>query len=106
MTNQKIFIIGSEEIVILAGLLGIEGIILNENDDVLKIFKNIIKDTSIGLIIISLNLSNEVFNYLIDYKNNNQRPFVYILPDIFQPDIDKNDLLLQKTLDFIKKIIF
>ncbi|MHA1435999.1 MAG: V-type ATP synthase subunit F [Promethearchaeota archaeon] len=106
MTNQKIFIIGSEEIVILAGLLGIEGIILNENDDVLKIFKNIIKDTSIGLIIISLNLSNEVFNYLIDYKINNQRPFVYILPDIFQPDIDKNDLLLQKTLDFIKKIIF
>ncbi|MGQ4873388.1 MAG: V-type ATP synthase subunit F [Promethearchaeia archaeon] len=105
MPFEKIHIIGSEEIVLLFGLLGIDGTIIENTQDFHRIFNELIKNKSIGMIIISLNLSQKEINEIMEYKLNIIRPFVYVLPDIFKEDIDESDKFLQTILNSIKQLI-
>ena len=91
MVEETIHIIGYEEMVTLFGLLGIEGTIINPGDDFLKIFEDITKKSSIAMVIINMDLSDDQFEYVLDFKTNNKIPFVYLLPNIFQKDIIKHD---------------
>lgn len=105
MHDKKIHVLGYDEVVLLFGLLGIEGTIIKPNEDFLKIFKNLIKNTSVALIIIYMDLSDEILEFLTDFKLNNRTPFVYLLPNIFQQDIKNQDKVFNKIYELIEEII-
>ncbi len=105
MNGQKIYVIGSDDTVILFGLIGIKGTVVKDPPELLAMFKELVKNPSLGMIIITLDLPQNIIEYLIEFKINNKRPFVYYLPNIFQPNIEKNDLFLNQIIKSIKKII-
>jgi vacuolar-type H+-ATPase subunit F/Vma7 len=105
MLDQKIIVIGYDEIVLMLGLLGIEGYTVEKKEEFLNIFKNVIKDTSVGIIIVGLDLPKNIFDYLIEYKLNYKRPVIFILPDIFQENVEGIDPILLKIQDSLGEII-
>jgi len=105
MVGQKIHVIGSDEIVILLGLIGIEGTVIEDNNEFFSIFNKLKRNTSIGMIIISIPLTNDLVDFVIDFKLNNRTPFIFCLPDIFQVNIENEDPFYKKILDSIGKII-
>ena len=105
MVAQKIHILGEEEMVSMLGLLGLEGTIVGNEEDFLKRFIELTKRPSIGMIIVALRLSIEIIEFLLDFKQNNRFPFIFILPDIFQPNIEKEDIILNKIVNAIGNII-
>ena len=105
MAGQKIHVIGSDEIVVLLGLLGIEGTIIEDSNEFLSVFNKIKRNTSIGMIIIAIPLPNDLVEFVIDFKLNNRTPFIFCLPDIFQVNIENEDPFYREILDSIGKII-
>jgi len=105
MLDQKIHVLGDDDIVLMLGLLGIEGTIIEIGNPFLEKFNDLIKDPSIGMIIIRLPLSKEEYNFLIDFKLYNKMPLVFILPDLFQSDVDKSDVIRNRIFDSIGDII-
>jgi len=105
VADQEVVIIGNEEHVLMLAMLGIEGIVVEKSEEFLKIFRDLIKKPSIGMILIALELPKDIVNYLIDFKLNNRRPFIFIMPDLFKTEIDKEDLVLNRILDAVSDII-
>jgi len=105
MVAQKIHILGEKEMVSMLGLLGLEGTIVGNEEEFLKRFTELTKRPSIGMIIIVLRLSIEIIEFLLDFKQNNRVPFIFILPDIYQPNIEKEDIILNKIVEAIGNII-
>ncbi len=105
MDETTIHVIGYEELVILAGLLGIKGTVLQESNSFMKVFNELIKDTSISIIIVSMALSEDIIKNLTDFKLNNKKPFVIIVPDVFLPNVDSEEVILKKILESTKKIL-
>ena len=104
MPDQEIHIIGYDEIVLVLGLLGIQGTVI-EAEEFMKVFNNIKNNPSIGMIIVAIELPSDLIDYLIDFKLNNRRPFVFYLPDIFQVDVEQNNIFLNKIRESISRII-
>ncbi len=105
MLDQRIYVLGEEDIVIMLGLLGIEGTIIEPGASFLDKFNELKKNPSIGMIIIGLPLSFEEYEFLLDFKLYNNQPLVFILPDMFHHDIDKTDVVRNKIYDSIGDII-
>ncbi len=105
MLDQEVHIIGEEDIVLMLGLLGFKGTVIENREEFLEIFNNLINQQNMGMIIIALKLSNEIIDFLLDFKLNNRSPFVFILPDVFQPNIEKEDIILNKIFDAISDIV-
>ena len=105
MADQEVIILGSEEYVLMLGMLGIEGKIVEKSEEFLKIFRELINKQSIGMIIVALDLPKDITNYLIDYKINNRRPFIFIMPNLFKTEIDEEDLVFNRILDAVSDII-
>jgi vacuolar-type H+-ATPase subunit F/Vma7 len=104
MYDQEIHVLGYQEIIYLFGLLGIDGTILKNSEEFLDVFNNLIKNPSIGMIIIALNLPTTIVEFLFDFKLNKRRPFIFFLLDQnanFEADIYFNEILKS-----INKIIF
>ncbi len=105
MLDQRIHVLGEEDIVLMLGLLGIEGTVIEAGASFLEKFNELIKNTTIGMIIIGLPLSLEEFDFLLDFKLYNKTPLVFILPDMFQRDVDKTDVVRNKIYESIGDII-
>ncbi len=105
MADQKIHILGEEEMVSIFGLLGLEGTIVENAEDFLKLFTELIKKPSIGMIIVVLPLPVTIIDFLLDFKQNNRIPFVFILPDVYQPNIEREDIIFNKIIDAIGNFI-
>jgi vacuolar-type H+-ATPase subunit F/Vma7 len=105
MLDQKIHILGQEDFVILLSLLGLEGTIINSEDKFLEEFNKLIKKPSIGMVIIAIALSDEKINFLLNFKLNNKKPFIFILPDVFQPHIEEEGKIINKILEAIGEIV-
>ncbi|MFW9821678.1 MAG: V-type ATP synthase subunit F [Candidatus Thorarchaeota archaeon] len=105
MAGQKIHILGEEDIVLLFGLLGIDGTIIENSEAFLKTFDSLIKESSIGMIIIFMELPDEIIDYLLDFKISNKSPFVYVVPYIFQSNIENRDIFYNKIYESIEQII-
>lgn len=105
MVDQKIHIIGEEEIVSMLGLLGLEGSIIENEENFVKQFTELVKNTSIGMIIVASRLPQNLIEFLIDFKQNNRFPFIFILPDIFQPNIEKEDIIFNIIKNAVGNII-
>jgi len=104
MYDQEIHVLGYQEIIYLFGLLGIDGTILKNSEEFLDVFNNLIKNPSIGMIIIALNLPTTIVEFLFDFKLNKRHPFIFFLLDQnanFEADIYFNEILKS-----INKIIF
>ena len=69
MPGEKIHVIGYDEIVLLFGLLGIDGSTVNNKEDFIKTFEKLIKRPSIVMIIISVELPGDVLEYIVDFKH-------------------------------------
>jgi vacuolar-type H+-ATPase subunit F/Vma7 len=104
MFNQKIFVLGYEEFVLLMGLLGIEGKIIEDTNQFLKEFEKLTKDSTIGMIIIALNLPENEIESIINFKLRYNKPFVFYLPDIFNPDIKQQNRIISKISKFINQL--
>jgi len=105
MNEQKTHVIGVDDIIILFRLIGIDGTVIEDTSEFLTIFKGLINNSNIGMIIIAVDLPQDLIEYIMDFKLSNKKPFVYYLPDIFQPNIENNDLFLEQIIKSIKKII-
>lgn len=105
MVDQKIHVLGYDEIVLMLGLLGIEGTTVENVNDFMQIFNDLIKKPTIGMIIIAIDLPDDITEFLIDFKLNNRRPFIFFLPDLFETNIEKEDVLINKILIIIGKLI-
>ena len=106
MKDKKIFIIGYEEVVILLGLLGIDGKIIESSHHFIEEFQNIVQDQTIGMIIISMDLPDDLLNYLIEFKTNHRYPFIFYLPDIFSPNFDTEGLITNIINESLGKNMF
>ncbi|MFX1344770.1 MAG: V-type ATP synthase subunit F [Promethearchaeota archaeon] len=105
MVEQKIHVLGDEDIVLLFGLLGIDGTVV-ENDEVfLKIFETLTNESSIGMIIIFLELSDEILDSILEFKMSNKSPFIFLIPNIFKSDIENRDIIFNKIYESIEQII-
>ncbi|MFX0030059.1 MAG: V-type ATP synthase subunit F [Candidatus Hermodarchaeota archaeon] len=105
MVGQKIHVLGEEDIVLLFGLLGIDGTIIEDNETFLKVFESLTKESSIGMIIIFRALSDEIIDSILEFKMNNKNPFIFLIPDIFQSDIVYRDIIFNKIFESIEQII-
>jgi vacuolar-type H+-ATPase subunit F/Vma7 len=105
MTDQTIHVLGQEDLVVMLGLLGIEGTIINSREDFISKFNELIKKSSIGMIIIAMPLHDDLVNFLLNFKLNNRTPFIFILPDIFQPHIEEQGQVINKILDAIGDVV-
>jgi vacuolar-type H+-ATPase subunit F/Vma7 len=102
---MKIHIIGNDDIILLMRLLRIEGTVVADSKDFLRNFNRIISNTSIEMLIIAIDLPLALIDFIIDFKLNNRKPFVFYLPDIFKANIENEDVIYNKILESIGKII-
>ena len=105
MFDEEVHVIGDEDIVLMLGLMGLKGTIVDNQEDFLKKFNDLINRPKIGMIIIALQLPHEVIDFLLDFKLNNRSPFIFILSDVFQPNIERDDIILNKIFDAISDIV-
>jgi vacuolar-type H+-ATPase subunit F/Vma7 len=105
MPEQKIHVIGNDDITILFSLLGIESTVISESNEFLPNFNKLIKNPSIGMIIIGFDLPESIIDYLIEYKLNNRKPFIFHLPDIFNPNVEEEEIFLKEISESFGKII-
>ncbi len=103
--NQKVHVMGNEDIVLMFSLLGIDGTVIKNNDNFLEVFNLLQNKSEIGMIIIALKVPTEIIDFLINFKLDNRKPLIHLLPDIFQENIEKNDVFLNKIYDSIGDII-
>lgn len=105
MSEQKIHVLGYDYIVSMLGLLGIDGTVVKENDDFQKEFNNLINNPSINMIIISLKLPSYIEDFLVNFKLNKRKPFIFYLPEIFNLEVITKDLFLNKIYESIGNIL-
>ncbi|MFW9827534.1 MAG: V-type ATP synthase subunit F [Candidatus Thorarchaeota archaeon] len=105
MMDQKIYVLGQEDLVILFGLLGIESKIINSKDQFIEEFNKLITNPSIGMIVIAMPLDDDEINLLLNFKLSNKNPFIFILPDVFQPNIEEKGKIVNKILEAIREIV-
>ncbi|TFG17984.1 MAG: hypothetical protein EU531_01730 [Promethearchaeota archaeon] len=103
MVNQKVYILGNDDMVIMFGLIGIEGMIIDNSEDLITIFEDLISDKSIGMIIITIELNEAQISYFLNFKLNNKRPFVYIIPTIFNEEAEE-EVFLKKYKDILEPV--
>jgi len=95
--QQKIHIVGYDELVILMGLLGVDGTVVEDPNKFMNIFEKLTENPTISVILIAMDLPDEIVDYLIDFKLNNTKPFIYLMPDIFQEEISERSTFLKKV---------
>lgn len=105
MPGNVIHVIGEEDTVILLSLLGIEGTIINQKNEFLKEFNKVIRNPSIGMVIIAVDLDSNLIDYLTEYKLNNKKPFIFSLPDIFNPNVEEDEMFIEEISKSMGKII-
>ncbi len=105
MPGNVIHVIGEEDTVILLSLLGIEGTVINQKTEFLKEFNKVIRNPSIGMVIIAVDLDSNLIDYLTEYKLNNKKPFIFSLPDIFNPNVGEGEMFIEEISKSMGKII-
>ncbi|TFF97785.1 MAG: hypothetical protein EU547_03375 [Promethearchaeota archaeon] len=103
--KQKIHLLtDDDEILILMNLLGIEGTLLETSNTFLDKFNELTEDSWISILIISMNLPNDIIEEIIDFKLNNTKPFIFVMPDLFE-EIDEKSIILKKVYKQANKLL-
>jgi vacuolar-type H+-ATPase subunit F/Vma7 len=104
--KQKIHLItDDDEILILMNLLGIEGTLLGTSNNFMDKFQELTADSWISIILISMELPDAIVEEIIDYKLNNTKPFIYLMPNLFKEGIDEKSTVLKKVYRQAKKLL-
>ena len=79
---MKMFLI-SDNIDTMTGmrLAGVEGTVVHERDEFIEAVKKAVDDKSIGLLLITIKLSQLAPEYIDDIKLNYKRPLIVEIPD-------------------------
>ena len=105
MPEDKIHVIGEEDIITLMGLLGIEGSILNKPEEFLENFNKLKQDPSIGMIVIAMNLLDDDIQILMAHKLSKLKPFIFYLPNIFKSRLEEQSIFFKEINKSIRRII-
>lgn len=62
-------------------LAGIDGVVVHERQEVIYALKTAINDESIGIILMTELLVDEVSDIISDFKLNNSKPLIVEIPD-------------------------
>lgn len=92
----RIFVLAEEEIVILFGLLGIEGIILENPLEFFIEFEKVIQNPQVELIVISENIFEQNLQLLLDFKVSRNKPVIIEVPNFIKKE---------KREDLIRKLV-
>jgi vacuolar-type H+-ATPase subunit F/Vma7 len=103
--EDKIYVIGEEDIIVLMGLLGIEGTILNKPEEFLEEFNRLKQDSSIGMVIIAMDLLDEDIQILMEHKLSKLKPFIFYLPNIFKSELEEQTVFFKEINKSIRRII-
>ena len=57
------------------------------------------------MVIIAVDLDSNLTDYLTEYKLNNKKPFIFSLPDIFNPNIEEDEMFIEEISKSMGKII-
>jgi len=57
------------------------------------------------MIIIALQLGNDIIDFLLDFKLHNRKPFIFMLSDMFQPNVERDDIILNKIFNAISDVV-
>lgn len=105
MRGQRIVVLANAKNAILFGLLGLETRIIEFKENFLTSFKELTRLKSVGMIIISLELPEETIDYIIEFKLNRNRPFIFYMSDILDPKLGKEDKIYNEIYRSISKIV-
>lgn len=105
MTELDIHVIGHDDIVLLLGIIGINGSIVENPNNFLEKFNELTENPKIGLIVVALDLPSDIMDEVINYKLSHKRPVVFYLPNILQPNVEENDLFHKKILKSVGEIV-
>lgn len=105
MKYQNFYIFGTEEVVLMFSLLGIDGKVIKNPENFLKNFNDLTKSSSIAVLFIYLELPDDIINFLIEHKLENKRPFILLLPQFSELDIEEGDLIYRRIVNSINQII-
>lgn len=103
--GDKIYVVGEEEIIILMGLLGIEGSILHKREDFLGEFNKLKQDSSIGMIVIAMDLLDDDIKMLMEHKLSKSKPFIFYVPNIFKSTLEEQSFFFKEINKSIRRII-
>jgi len=62
-------------------LAGIDGVVLHEREEVLKVLKALMMDSNIGIIILTEKIVDLVHDEVMEYKIKNKKPLIIEIPD-------------------------
>ena len=105
MPEDKIHVIGYDEIVLMLGLLGIDGTPIEEEGNFRKVFDDLSSNPSIGMILIAMDLDDELREFLFEFKINHRKPVIFIIPDIFREDPEDPGVLMSNIYKSIDKFL-
>ncbi|MFO8018844.1 MAG: V-type ATP synthase subunit F [Promethearchaeia archaeon] len=105
MTELDIHVIGHDDIVLLLGIIGIRGSIVEKAENFLEKFNELTQDPKVGLIIIAINLPSDIMDTVINYKLTHRRPVIFYLPNLLQPNVEENDLFHRKIIKSVGEIV-
>ncbi len=78
-------ITSSNDAKIGARLTGIESIVVGEDDDVLAILKETLKDAEIGLILLTDELVDAIYQEVMELKLNSKKTMILTIPNAGEP---------------------
>ena len=62
-------------------LAGIKGVVVHERDEVLKVLDEVLKDKSIGVVLMTQKIAQLIPDEIRDLKLNASLPLVFVIPD-------------------------
>ena len=89
------FVLGDEDVILGFGFVGIKGKIIENNDDALQEFNNVINGIhgQIGVILITERVSTMIEEKITDYQASGNYPLIVEIPDLTGHLEDKKTML-------------
>ena len=104
--KQKIHLLtDDDEILILMNLLGIDGSLLETKNNFMDKFHQLTEDSWVSILLISMELPDEFLEEIIDFKLNNTKPFIYVMPNLFKEGMGDKSLILKKVYKKTRQLL-
>ena len=62
-------------------LAGIKGVVVHEREEVLKVLEEVLKDETIGVILMTQKIADLIPQELLELKLSSSLPLVFVIPD-------------------------
>ena len=104
--RQKIHMISdNDDFIILMNLIGVESTLLDNTNNFIDTFKKLKNDKSISVIIISMKLPETIIEHILEFKLNNTKPFIFLMPNLFEEQAEDKSILLNRIYKQANKLL-